>query len=129
MRCEFRLRQRIAVLEGKEEDSSSSPRPHLRRRTAGERGTPYARMSMRTQMARWTTRPPREVNSESWVGDGSADLPLRLVPIQDVVVTPALSSSDKEGEYHKAPVTDEEGGITEVSNSELDLVGSKESPN
>src|SRR5579872_1674760 len=87
MRREFRMRQRIAVLEGKEEDSSSSPRPRLRRHTTGERGTLYPCMSMRTQMARRTAGPPQEANCESWVGEGSADLPLRLVPIQDLAVT------------------------------------------
>src|SRR5579872_4304469 len=84
MRREFHMRQRITVLEGGEEDSSSSPQPCLRHHIAGERGTPYPRMSMHTQMARRTARPPREVNRESWVGKGSADLPLRLIPIEDV---------------------------------------------
>src|SRR5579872_5356739 len=51
MRREFRLRQRLSVLEGLEEDSSSSPPSRCRRRIAGERGTPYPRMLMRTQMA------------------------------------------------------------------------------
>src|SRR5579872_3098622 len=61
MRREFCLRQRLAVLEGSEEDSSSSP-PSRRHRVAGERGTPYPRMSMRTQKARRTTGPPNEAN-------------------------------------------------------------------
>src|SRR5579872_7241829 len=56
MRREFRLCQRLSVLEGSEEDSSSSP-PSRRRRVAGEQGTPYPHMSMRTQKARRTTGP------------------------------------------------------------------------
>src|SRR5579872_5845472 len=122
------MRQRLAVLEGSEEDSSSSP-SHSRRRCPipGERGTPYPHMSMRTQKARRTTGPPNEANCERWVGSGSADHPIMLIPIEDVVVTPALPSSDEEaGDYHEAPVAEEEeGGITEVSNSELDLAEEK----
>ena len=129
MRREFRLRQRLSVLEGSEEDSSSSPPSWRRRRIPGERGTPYPRMSMRTQMARRTTGPPNEANRECWVGDRSADHPIRLIPIEDVVVTPASSSSEEDGDYHEAPVADDEGGITEVSNSELDLAEEKESSN
>src|SRR5579872_7149067 len=117
MRREFRLRQHLAVLEGSEEDSSSSP-PSRRRRVAGERGTPYPRMSMCTQKVRRTTGPPNEANCERWVGSGSADHPIMLIPIEDVIVTPASPSSEADGEYHEAPVEDE-GGITEVSNSEL----------
>src|SRR5579872_425300 len=127
MRQEFHMRQRLAVLEGSEEDSSSSSSHHPCRQVAGERGTPYPRMSMRTQMARRTSGPPNEANHECWVGDGSVDRPIMLIPIEDVVVTPALSSSE-EGEYHEAPVADE-GGITDVSNSELDLAEEKESSN
>ena len=122
------MRQRLAVLEGGEEDSSSSSSPRLRCRVAGERGTLYPRMSMHTQMARRTNGPPNEANREHWVGEGSADRPIMLIPIEDVVVTPALSSSEEDGEYHEAPVADE-GGITEVSNSELDLVEDKGSAN
>src|SRR5579872_5262886 len=128
MRREFRLRQQLSVLEGSEEDSSSSPPSCHRRRVAGERGTPYPHMSMRTQMARRTTGPPNEANHECWVGLGFADHPIMLIPIEDVIVTPALSSSEEDGEYHEAPVADE-GGITEVSNSELDLAEEKESSN
>ena len=127
MRREFRMRQRLAVLEGSKEDSSSSP-SHSRRRIPGERGTPYPRMLMRTQKARRTTGPPNEANRERWVGSGSADHPIMLIPIEDVVVTPALHSSEEDREYHEAPV-EEEGGITEVSNSELDLAEEKESSN
>ena len=125
------MRQRLAVLEGSEEDSSSSPSNSRRRRPIpGERGTPYPPMSMRTQKARRTTGPPNEANRECWVGSGSADHPIMLIPIEDVVVTPALSSSDEEGEYQEAPVAEEEeGGITEVSNSELDLAEDKEPSN
>ena len=78
MRREFRLHQRLAVLEGSEEDSSSSP-PSRCRRVAGERGTPYPRMSMRTQKAHRTTGPPNEANHEHWVGSGSADHPIMLI--------------------------------------------------
>ena len=85
-------------------------------------------MSMRTQMARRTAGPPNEVNCERWVGSGSADHPIMLIPIEDVVVTPASPSSEEDGEYHEAPVADE-GGIMEVSNSELDLAEEKESFN
>ena len=55
-------------------------------------------------------------------GDGSESQPLRLIPIKDVVVSPAPSSSE-EGKYHKAPV--ESSGITKVDNEELDLVEEK----
>ena len=123
------MRQRLAVLEGSEEDSSSSPSHSRRHRPIpGERGTPYPRMSMRTQKARRTTGPPNEANRERWVGTGSADHPIMLIPIEDVVVTPASPSSEEDGEYHEAPVA-EEGGIMEVSNSELDLAEEKESSN
>ena len=122
------MRQHLAVLEGSEEDSSSSPSRSSCRQVAGERGTPYPCMSMRTQMAHRTTGPLNEANRECWVGSGSADHPIMLIPIKDVVVTPALSSSDEDGEYHEAPVADE-GGITEVSNLELDLAEEKESSN
>src|SRR5579872_558969 len=116
------MRQRLAVLEGSEGDSSPSPSSSCRHhRVAGERGTPYPHMSMHTQMARRTAGPPNEVNRERWVGSGSADHPIMLIPIEDVIVTPASPSSEEDGEYHEAPV-DDEGGITEVSNSELDLV-------
>src|SRR6201993_213394 len=129
MRREFRMRQRLAVLEGSEEDSSPSPsRSRRRRPIPGERGTPYPHMSMRTQKARRTTGPPNEANRERWVGSGSADHPIMLIPIEDVVVTPASPSSEEDREYHEAPVA-EEGGITEVSNSELDLAEEKESSN
>src|SRR5579872_5910576 len=123
------MRQRLAVLEGSEGDSSPSPSSsRRRRRVAGERGTLYPRMSMRTQMARCTAGPPNEANCERWIGSGSADHPIMLIPIEDVVVAPASPSSEEDGEYHKAPVA-EEGGITEVSNSELDLAEDKESSN
>src|SRR5579872_239436 len=123
MRREFRMRQQLAVLEGSEEDSSPSPsRSRCRRPIPGERSTPYPRMSMRTQKARRTTGPPNEANRERWVGLGSADHPIMLIPIEDVVVTPASPSSEENGEYHEAPVVEEEGGITEVSNAELDVV-------
>src|SRR5579872_7520883 len=102
MRREFRLRQRLSVLEGSEEDSSSSP-PSRRRCVARERGTPYPRMSMCTQRVRRTTGPPNEANRERWVGSGSADHPIMLIPIEDVVVTPASPSSEEDGEYHEAP--------------------------
>src|SRR5579872_3671459 len=129
MRREFWMRQQLAVLEESEEDSSSSP-SHSRRRhpIPGERGTPYPCMSMRTQKACRTTGPPNEANRERWVGSGSADHPIMLIPIEDVVVTLASPSSDEDGEYHEAPV-EEEGGITEVSNSELDLAEEKEPAN
>src|SRR5579872_6720796 len=68
MRREFRLRQRLSVLEGSGEDSSSSPPSRRRCRVAGERGTSYPRMSMCTQMACRTTGPPNEANCECWVG-------------------------------------------------------------
>ena len=127
MRREFRMRQRLAVLEGSEGDSSPSP-SHSRHRIPGERGTPYPHMSMRTQKARRTTGPPNEANRERWVGSGSANHPIMLIPIKDVIVTPASPSSEEDREYHEAPVA-EEGGITEVSNSELDLAEEKESSN
>src|SRR5579872_6686015 len=122
------MRQRLAVLEGSEEDSSSSPSHSCRRRIPGEQGTPYPRMLMRTQKACRTTGPPNEANREHWVGSGSANHPIMLIPIEDVVVTLASPSSEEDGEYHEAPVA-EEGGIMEVSNSELDLAEEKESSN
>src|ERR1700757_4536931 len=127
MRRGFRMRQCIAVLEGSEGDSSPSPSSsRRRRRVAGEGGTPYPRMSMRPQRARRTTGPPNEANRERWVGSGSADHPIMLIPIEDVVRTPSSPSSEEDGEYQEAPVAEEEGGITEVSNSELDLAEDKE---
>ena len=131
MRRGFRMRQRLAVLEGSEGDSSPSPSSsRRRRRVAGERGTPYPRMSMRTQMARRTNGPPNEANRERWVGSGSADHPIMLIPIEDVVRTPVSPSSEEDGEYQEAPMAEEEeGGITEVSNSELDLAEEKEPAN
>src|SRR5579872_3961960 len=131
MRRGFRMRQQLAVLEGSEGDSSPSPSSsRRRRRVAGEQGTPYPRMLMRTQMARRTAGPPREANRERWVGSGSADHPIMLIPIEDVVRTPASPSSEEDGEYQEAPMAEEEeGGITEVSNSELDLAEEKEPAN
>src|SRR5579872_6993816 len=128
---EFRMRQRLAVLEGSEGDSSPSLSSSRRRRqVAGERGTPYPRMLMCMQMVHRTAGPPNEANRERWVGLGSADHPIMLIPIEDVVVTPGSPSSEEDGEYQEAPVADEEeGGITEVSNSELDLAEAKESSN
>ena len=52
--------------------------------------------------------------SLTWAGSGSCDQPLRLVPIGDVERDPESSDS-----YAEAP---EEGGITEVSNDDLDKV-------
>jgi hypothetical protein len=69
-----------------------------------------------------------EANCESWAGDGSEAYPLRLIPTEDVSVEPPLaaSSSDKEGRYQEAPVVEDEGvRITDVSEGELDLAGSK----
>ena len=44
------------------------------------------------------------------------------------MVAPASPSSEEDGEYQEAPMAEEEeGGITEVSNSELDLAEDKES--
>jgi hypothetical protein len=135
MRREFRLRQRLSVLEGAlvsvapRSSDSDAPRLH-RRHIAGERGTPYPCLSQRLQMVRRTSGPPREANCESWVGEGSEASPLRLIPIEDVSVKPPLtvSSSEDKEEYQLAPVVKEEDervGITDVSEGELDLAGSK----
>jgi len=135
MRREYQLRQRLSVLEGAQpseaprSSDSDAPRP-CRRHVAGERGTPYPRLSQRLQMACRMSGPPHEANRESWVGDGSKDSPLRLIPIQDVSIEPplAMSSSEGEEEYQEAPVVkleDEGVGITDVSEGELDLAGSK----
>ena len=83
---EYRLRQRVSVLEGSQPSeaprSSDSNTPHPRRRhIAGERGTPYPRLSQCLQMARRTSGPPNEANCESWVGEGSEANPMRLIPI------------------------------------------------
>src|SRR5579872_4669121 len=93
MRREFRLCQHLSVLEGASASgaprSSDSNTPHPRRRhIAGERGTPYPRLSQRLQVAHHTLGPPREANCESWTGEGSEVNPLRLIPIEDVSVDP-----------------------------------------
>src|SRR5579872_2079048 len=135
MRQEFRLHQRLSVLEGALASgaprSSDSDAPHLHcRHIAGERGIPYPRLSQRLQMARHTSGPPCEANRESWVGEGSEVNPLRLIPIEDVSVDPPLaaSSSEDKEEYQEAPVMKEEDegvGITDVLEGDLDLAGSK----
>src|SRR5579872_420106 len=133
MQCEYRLRQRLSILEGAcpsdapRSSDSDAPRPH-RRHIAGERGTPYPCLSQRLQMARRRSGPPREENHESWVGDGSEACPLRLIPIEDVSVEPPLAASSSEDEYQEAPLVKEEDegvGITDMSEGELDLAGSK----
>ena len=135
MRQEFRLCQRLSILEGRQQaeaprsSDSDAPRPRCCN-IARERGTPYPRLSQRLQMACRMSGPPHEANRESWVGDGSKDSPLRLIPIQDVSIEPplAMSSSEGEEEYQEAPVVkleDEGVGITDVSEGELDLARSK----
>ena len=131
MRQEFQLRQRISVLEGHRPSdvprSSDSDAPRLRcRGVPGERGTPYPCLSQHLQMARWSSGPPQEENHESCAGDSSEACPMRLIPIEDVVVSPPLAtSSSEDGEYHEAPVEDEGVGITDVLDRELDLARSK----
>ena len=50
---------------------------------------------------------------------------MRLIPIDNVVVSPLLTkSSSEDGEYHDPPVK-EEGGITDILDRELDLARSK----
>src|SRR5579872_2140321 len=134
MRQEFRLHQRLSVLEGAQQpgvprsSDSDAPRPHCHH-IAGERGTPYPQLSQHLQMAHHLLGPPCEANCESWVGEGSEASPLRLIPIEDVSVEPPLTeSSSGEEEYQEAPVVKEEDegvGITDVSKRELDLAGSK----
>src|SRR5579872_7434726 len=134
MRCEFRLRQCLSVLEGHQPAEapqsldSDAPRPRPRG-VASERGTPYPCLSQHLQMACRLSGPPREANHESWVGEGSEACPLRLIPIEDVSIDPPLAvSSSSEEEYQEAPLVKEEDeglGITNVSEGELDLAGSK----
>src|SRR5579872_7423383 len=134
MRREFRLHQHLSILEGcqlaKVPRSSDLDAPHpCRRGIAGERGTPYPRLSQHLQMARCLSGPPWEENRESWIGEGSEVCPLRLIPIEDVSVEPPLTaSSSEEEEYQEAPQVKEEDeglGITNISEGELDLAGSK----
>ena len=117
--------------------SSNSDDPFHRvecrcRAIPGEQGTPYPRLSQHLQMVHQSSGPPHEEGCEYWASDGSKGCPMRLIPIEDVVVSPPLTkSSSEDGEYHEAPVEDEvdEGvGITDVSDQELDLARSKGSP-
>src|SRR5579872_6611740 len=132
MRREFRLCQHLSVLEGCQPAEVprlldlDMPCPH-RCGTAGERGTPYPHLSRRLQLACRSSGPPWEANHESWAGEGSEACPLRLIPIEDVSVEPPLAeSSSEEEEYQEAPMAEDEGvGITDVSEGELDLAGSK----
>ena len=133
MRREFCMRQHLSVLEkGK---AKAGPRSldsddpfhgveHCHKAIPGERGTPYPCLSQCLQMAHRSSGPPHEANHEYWAGDGSKGCPMKLIPIDDVVVSPPLASSSSEnGKYHEAPVEDR--GIAEVSDWELDLVGRK----
>jgi hypothetical protein len=132
MRCKFRIYQHLSILEkGKAGPlpcllDSDSPFCGVERcqHIAGERGTLYPRLSQHLQMACWSSGPPCEENCEFWAGDGSEGCLMRLISIEDVTMSPPLAlSSSKEGEYHKAPI--ELGGITEVSNEDLDLAEEK----
>jgi hypothetical protein len=79
-------------------------------------------------MVRQSLGPPHEENCEYWASDGSKGCLMRLIPIEDVVVSPPLTlSSSEDGKYHKAPV--EDGGITDNSSQDLDLVGRKRGHN
>ena len=128
MRQEFCNCQHLSILEKKGDShsvrSSNSDNPfhgveHCH--VEGERGTPYPCLSHHLQMAHHMGGPPCEENCEYWVGDGSGGHPLRLIPIEDTIISPPLSSSSSEdGEYHEAPI--ESGGIMDVDNEELDLV-------
>ena len=90
----------------------------------GEGGTPYPHLSQCLQMACHSSGPPHEANHGYWAGDGSEGCPMRLIPIEDVTVSPPLTSSSfEDGEYHKALV--EDGGITDVLDQDLDLAGRK----
>src|SRR5579872_1046126 len=123
MCCEYCVCQCLVVLETEGSgcsvwgSDSNSPFRAVEHHVAGERGTPYPRLSTYHQLAHWTSGPPREENREHWAGEGSVGQPLRLISIEDVVVDPAPSLSE-DGEYHEAPVAS--GGITEVDNDELD---------
>ena len=75
-------------------------------------------------MVCWSSGPPHKENHEYWAGDGSEGCSMRLIPIEDVTVSPPLtSSSSEDGEYHEAPI--EDGGTTDVSNWDLDLARGK----
>lgn len=65
-------------------------------------------------MAQHTGVPVRAAECEHWARSGSRDQPLRLIPIGVVERGPESSDS-----YVEAP---EEGGITNVSNENLDKV-------
>src|SRR5579872_3160571 len=125
MHCKYHICQCLAVLEAKGlghsiwSSNSNSPFRATEGSVAGERETPYIRLSTHHQLVHWTGGPPREENREYWTGEGSVDHPLRLITIEDVIVDPSPSLS-KEGEYHEAPV--ESGGITKVDNNKLDKV-------
>jgi len=133
MRREFRMQQRLTVLEGSKladiPRSLDSKAPCRCCGIPGERRTPYPHLSQHLQMACHSSGPPREENCESWAGDGSEACSMRLILIEDVVVSPLLAaSSSEDGEYHEAPAEDEEDegvGITDVLDRELDLAGSK----
>jgi hypothetical protein len=134
MRQEFRLCQCLSILEGCQPadvpclSDLDVPRPR-RCHIARERGTPYPCLSQHLQMACHSSGPPWEENRESWVGEGSEACPLRLIPIEDISVEPPLAKSSSDGkEYQEAPVVKEEDegvGITDVSEGEWDLAGSK----
>src|SRR5579872_5019300 len=89
----------------------------------GERRTLYLHLSQCLQMAHRSFGPPHEENCEYWASDSSKGCSMRLIPIEDVTVSPPLASSSSEDrEYHEAPV-EEEGGIMDVSDWDLDLAG------
>ena len=120
MRREYCLRSWVAVLEGDGSDAqvraSDSDQGHRVERV-GMRGTPQLLRSehRRFQAARHTGVPVRAAERERWMGAGSRDQPLRLIPIGDVVRDPESDDS-----YVEAP--EEEGGITEMSNDDVDKV-------
>src|SRR5579872_6838676 len=87
MRWEFRLCQRVSILEGcrpvdvPRSLDSDAPRLH-HHGVPGERGTPYPRLLQHLQMACQLSG-PREENRESWASKGSEACLLRLIPIEN----------------------------------------------
>ena len=119
MRHEFRLCMRIAILEGEESEGQVCASDSNSGHQVGQvrmQGTPQLTRSERRrfQAARRMGVSACAAEHEHWARSRSRDQPLRLIPVGDVERYPESSNS-----YVEAP---EEGGITYVSNENLDKV-------